>query len=72
MATPPEENWDRVQELFLAAVELPPVDRSAYLNAACAENAVLRREIESLLATEASAGASLHSGVAETAGSLLG
>ena len=71
--TPPpsSDNWERVQELFLAAVELPSARRAAYLDEACAGQPALRAEVESLLATEAKAEASLSSAVAESAGWLL-
>jgi serine/threonine protein kinase len=51
MMTPnsPHE-WARVKELFHAAVEREPADRSGYLTAACGTDAVLRAEVERLLA----------------------
>jgi serine/threonine protein kinase/tetratricopeptide (TPR) repeat protein len=46
-ATP--ESFERAAELFRLAVERPPAGRAAFLNAACGGDAVLRREVESLL-----------------------
>ena len=37
MTPPPNENWDRVQELFLPAVELPPSERSQFLHGNCTQ-----------------------------------
>ena len=47
----PPDRWQRVKEMFAAAVELAPADRAAFLDAACgpAEGEV-RREVEALLA----------------------
>jgi WD40 repeat protein/serine/threonine protein kinase len=39
----------RVREVFAAAVALPALERAAYLDAACAADAPLRAEVESLL-----------------------
>jgi WD40 repeat protein/predicted Ser/Thr protein kinase len=44
---------DRVQSLFDQAVVLTPEQRRAYLDAACAGDASLRAEVESLLACDA-------------------
>ena len=46
------ETWERVQELFAAAVELPPSDRTALLTRECAGDQNLRKEVESLLASD--------------------
>jgi WD40 repeat protein/predicted Ser/Thr protein kinase len=49
MSEPP---GDRVQNLFDQAVALPPEQRAAFLEAACAGDAALRAEVESLLACD--------------------
>lgn len=41
---------DRLSELFLAACELPPAERSDFLRRACDGDGSLRRDVESLLA----------------------
>ena len=41
---------ERAKELFLAALSRPAGDRAAFLADACAEDAGLRAEVESLLA----------------------
>jgi hypothetical protein len=42
--------WQRVTDLFNAALERQPAERAAFLDAACASDADLRAEVESLLA----------------------
>ena len=49
----PEDCWDKLEATFHAALERPLQDRAAFLDAACAGDAELRREVESLL-TESS------------------
>lgn len=44
------ENWERIQTLFLEASDLDPEERSRFLDYACAGDAELRREVESLIA----------------------
>jgi len=41
--------WKRVEEVFHAALEREPAARGDFLNEACANDAELRREVESLL-----------------------
>jgi predicted Ser/Thr protein kinase len=48
-----QASGDRVQSLFDQAVVLAPEQRKAYLDAACAGDASLRAEVESLLACDA-------------------
>jgi serine/threonine protein kinase len=44
------ELWQRVKELFAAALQLAPSEREAYLSRECGDNSALRSEVESLLA----------------------
>jgi serine/threonine protein kinase len=46
------ETWERVQEIFNAAVDLPPAERAALLERECAGDMTLRDEVESLLASD--------------------
>ena len=48
METP--EQWPRIKEIVAEALERETQGRNAYLDEACAENAPLRMEVESLLA----------------------
>jgi serine/threonine-protein kinase len=43
------ERWLRIEELFEAAVELTPEQRSRYLSEACGNDVALRRQVESLI-----------------------
>jgi serine/threonine protein kinase/tetratricopeptide (TPR) repeat protein len=47
------ESWERIKEVFGGALECAPADRTAYLDAACAGDAALRAEVDSLLAEHA-------------------
>jgi eukaryotic-like serine/threonine-protein kinase len=49
-----DERWPRVKALFQAAVERPTEERDAFLAAATGDDAALRREVESLLASDTS------------------
>ena len=44
------EEWQKVKELFHAALEHEPVERTAFLIQACAGDEAVRREVESLIA----------------------
>jgi serine/threonine-protein kinase len=61
------EQWARIKSVFAEASERPPGERAAFLNRACGDDAVLRREVESLLAAEADA-----SGFLDTPAAVLG
>ena len=50
------ESWARVEKLYHAALERAPADRAAFLAEACAGDDALRREVESLLGQDSSAG----------------
>ncbi|HJZ98041.1 MAG TPA: protein kinase, partial [Candidatus Solibacter sp.] len=55
------ERFERIQELFHAAVNLSPVEREVFLRDACRADESLRREVELLLAEDAR-----HSGFVKT------
>ena len=50
--TLPPDHWPRLKEVFAEARALPADLRAAYLAEACGGNEALRREVESLLASE--------------------
>ena len=54
-------NWDRLEDIFAAALELNPPERPALLDRECAGSPELRGEIESLLAAHVQAEASFTS-----------
>lgn len=49
---PASERWARVKQLFDAAADLGPNERSALLDHECRDDTTLRREIESLLESD--------------------
>ena len=68
----PTDNWEKIQELFLAAADLPPAEQRSFLDRACADDPQLRREVESLLASDADGGESIAAAVTGAAQELLG
>ncbi|HEY9420102.1 MAG TPA: serine/threonine-protein kinase, partial [Thermoanaerobaculia bacterium] len=46
------ERWRTVDRVFAQALELPPAERAAFLDSACAGDEGLRREVELLLAAD--------------------
>ena len=57
MTNAPTDRWRRVEELLAAALDREPAVRERFLDAACAGDTDLRREIDSLLAAHARSGA---------------
>lgn len=51
------ENWPRVKEIVGEALEHAPDQRAAFLDAACAQDTGLRKEVDSLLAVQGDAAA---------------
>src|SRR5205807_6305603 len=50
---PAAERFQQIQELFHAALKLPPDERQAFLRARCPQDDSLRRDVESLLVEDA-------------------
>ena len=50
------ERWRQVEEIFQAALDLSPEDRTRYLSDVCAQDTSLKRDVESLLSQYDSAG----------------
>ena len=50
------ENWERIQDLFLAAADLAGEERARFLDAQFGGDLALRREVESLLAADRKTG----------------
>jgi serine/threonine protein kinase/Tfp pilus assembly protein PilF len=65
------ENWAKVKALFEAAVELEPPQRARFLDRSCGSDDELRREVESLLASSASAESFLEQPAANQVASLI-
>jgi len=66
------EEWERVESLFLEALELSLEERAAFLDRACAGKEDLRREVESLLAYDNASELHIAAAVEDTAHSLVG
>ena len=49
MAVLSPRRWQRIEDLFFAALDLEPAARSAFLEEACGDDSALREELESLL-----------------------
>ena len=58
----------KVEQLYRSVLERTPGERSAFLSTACQGDDDLRREVETLLAHEATAGTFLTTSAAETTG----
>ncbi|HKQ76103.1 MAG TPA: protein kinase [Blastocatellia bacterium] len=65
------ERWQRIEELFQAALGREGAERAAWLAAACAGDDGLRGEVESLLAALDEAGSFMETPAAESAVSTL-
>ena len=50
------ERWRQVEEIFQAAIDLLPEDRRRYLSEACANDDLLKRDVELLLSQHDSGG----------------
>ncbi|HEX4945488.1 MAG TPA: protein kinase, partial [Blastocatellia bacterium] len=61
------ERWQQVERLFHAALKHAPDERAALLADACADDAALRREVESLLAEYAHTGGVLEQAASDLA-----
>jgi len=59
------ERWKQIEELYDAALKLEASRRAAFLDQACADDEELRREVASLLASDAQAGSFLAAPAAE-------
>lgn len=73
MNKPDFEKWQQVRDLFDASLAQPLEERAKFLERACAGDEALRREVESLLQSDAEAASFMEApAVAEAAQSLLG
>jgi len=55
------ERWQQVEKIYHSALDVAESDRSAFIEKVCAGDAGLRREVESLLASDAEAGGFIES-----------
>jgi len=66
------ERWQRIEELYHAALDLEPSRRGAFLDAACAGDAELRHELDSLLVSNVTGEDSLAKPARQVAAQLVG
>ncbi len=65
------ERWERIDELLQSALARTPGERSAFLAQACADDELLRSEVESLIASHDEASNFLETPMSEIAADLL-
>src|SRR6266478_4390708 len=65
------ERWQQLKQIFQSALERNPAERSAFLNQACADDPLLRSQVESLIASHKQAGDSIEAMAAEAATEML-
>jgi len=65
------ERWQQVEQLYLAALERDPAQRTAFLDQACAGDLALRRQVETLLQYETRAEDFIEAPALEVAAALL-
>jgi serine/threonine protein kinase/tetratricopeptide (TPR) repeat protein len=63
--------WERVQQHFHRAAELPPEQRSAYLQSECAGDVALEAEVRSLLEADADSESLLDRGIGAAASAVM-
>lgn len=66
------ERWKKITEVYHSALEFEPGAREEYLRRACGEDTTLRREVESLLDADASAGDFISDNAYRHVGEILG
>ena len=66
-----KRRWEHLWQIFDDALERSPEDRGAFLATACAGDASMREEIDSLLASHENAGSFIGGAVASAAGDVV-
>jgi serine/threonine protein kinase len=64
-------DWDRIQEIFFKAADLPDFKRQSYLTRACQGDAKLRFEVESLLKADSAGGSGIAAAIETAVSDLL-
>jgi hypothetical protein len=65
------ELWQRVEQMFHAALEQPDQERSLWLRQACGSDTELLEEVEGMLSADRMGGLGLEKQVRRTAAALL-
>jgi serine/threonine protein kinase len=68
----PANHWERIENIFLEAADLPPEEQAAFLDQVCREDAALRREVQSLLDSDRKSGEKITRAVEDEAQALFG
>jgi serine/threonine protein kinase/tetratricopeptide (TPR) repeat protein len=63
--------WQKIDDIFESALELPPAERAAFLDRACAGDEGLRSEVETLIKSDLQASGFLEAPALEAAAALL-
>jgi eukaryotic-like serine/threonine-protein kinase len=66
----PADRWNRIEEIFHEAAELPPPEREAFLDRACADDDDLRRDVEALLTADSTGSSQIENAIVEAVGRL--
>src|SRR5205809_1287834 len=66
------DRWKRIEDLLQGALERKPAERAAFLDAACFGDEAIRKEVESLLASNEHADSFLKSPAVQDAAALIG
>ena len=64
------QRWKRIEHVFESALEIPPGERSAFLDTACNGDRELRGEVDAMLAADPGFGGAVRSEVLEQAAAL--
>ncbi len=66
------ERWQQVKQIFNSAIKYTPKERNSFLSEACANDSVLRSEVESLIASHEKSGSFIDAPAYEGSTDLLG
>jgi eukaryotic-like serine/threonine-protein kinase len=67
----PNENWGRIQEIFLEAADMHPSERAAFLDRMCSGDTEARMEVESLLRADTTGESAVCAAIESEAASML-
>src|SRR5438270_2702528 len=65
------DRWHKVKEIFHAALDRSPADRSAFVSDACHGDEELRKEVEALISSDGRSGTFLDSPAYEAAAEMI-
>ena len=65
------ERWQKVKEIFHSALQYEPAQRSVFVSSVCGDDALLRKEVESLISSHEKDGSFIDSPAYEAAAEML-